>query len=44
MDVKEQRKQQQQQKARRDAIPKEVHQEASRIARNLFRIPAKPRK
>lgn len=25
-------------------IPQEVHQEASRVAKNLFRLPPKPRK
>lgn len=43
MDV-ETKKEKKQQKARRDPIPQEVYQEASRIAKNLFRIPAKPRK
>ena len=44
MDVKKQNKQQNQQKDRRDTIPKEVHQEASRIAKNLMRLPAKTHK
>lgn len=47
MDVKTKKgkeQQQNKQKARRDTIPQEVYQEASRITRNLFRLPAKPRK
>ena len=43
--MKKQNKQQQNQpKDRRDTIPQEVHQEASRIAKNLMRLPAKPLK
>ena len=45
MDVETKKeKKQQNQKARRDPIPQEVYQEASRITKNLFRLPAKPRK
>ena len=43
--MKKQKKQpQNQQKARRDTIPQEVHREAERVAKNLFRLPAKPSK